>query len=213
MRTMMLAALLVAGCAQKIVVNDGGDRDGGPGNTPPSDSGTGAGGEDAGSVDSGGSFSCFVDPFDPCDDPDEVNGTNNEWSSASAIHSSSAGCQTGDDFEPLDATASSLICNVEPADFYRLTIVPCDTRTMIATLRFTIHDACPSDRYNVAWFSGGGRLDCNDPQDGLTCTVEDGDIVMRRRVNPGNSILSWQFGVESDFEDVRFEYSLNIKLE
>lgn len=230
MRWMLLASLLATGCAQKIVVNDdldgsiGPPRDGGAIDAGVVDSGVpydggdhdpnrDGGPRDGGSVRDGGTEACFVGPFDPCDDPDEAMNTNNEWSSASAIHTTSAGCQTGDDFVPLDASASSVLCNVEPADFYRLTIVPCDTRTMIATLRLTIHDTCPADRYNLAWFSGGGRLDCDDPQDGLMCSVENGELVMRRRVNPGNSVFSWQFAVESDFEDVRFDYTLRITLE
>lgn len=229
----ILGALLLAGCPQTIVVEgrDGGETtqaDAGFADSGVRDVGAQIDGDDAGTRDAGsgrdggpgrdagrdgGADTCFVDPFDACPDPDEAGGANNEWHTASAIHSSSAGCQTGDDFEPLDASARSVLCHVEPADFYRLTIVPCDTRTMIATLRLTVHDTCPDDRYHLAWFSGGGRLDCNDPQDGLTCTRDGEDLVIRRRVDPGNSLLSWQFAVESDFEDVRFEYTLNVTLE
>lgn len=232
MRAHYLVGLLAIGCAQEILVNDRDagplPRDGGPAAVRDAgetvrDAGqtardAGANGRDGGVVardagprDGGETITCIVDPFDPCDDPDEAMRTNNEWSDASAFHTTSVGCQTGDEFEAFDGVQSSRMCQSEPADFYRLTVVPCDTITMRTEIRLSV-DMCPADRWSLAFFRGGGRQDCNDPNDGLTCTEEDGDQVIRFFVPPGNSILSWQVAVESDFQDVLFDYDLSISI-
>lgn len=229
----VVALILLTACPQVVVVEDqdarprdagfrdggiAGARDAGIVDAGRPDSGARDGGvdrdggsdRDAGFVRDAGPDGCFVDPFAVCDDPEEAERRNDDWASASAFHTTSVGCLRGDEFTPFDLTRSSLVCQTDPADFYRLTVVPCDTRTLIAELRMRVLTACPADRSHLAFFSAGGRIDCSDSR--LTCSTVDGEEIIQLRVPPGNSILSWQIAVESDFEDVAFDYELQIIL-
>ncbi len=227
----MLVVALCCSCAQDIQVELG---DSGPGSDASSgvDLGEGAdlgardqswpdasvgdtgsttrrdGGEDA-SVDAG-ALACQVDPFERCEDPDEADRTNNRWVDALPFYTTSVGCIQGDDFSPLDHSQSSVLCQTEPADYYRLTIVGCDTRTIIAEIRMRPLTACHPQLYNFEVLHGGRVLECGDEQFSMECRMEEETQLMLVRIEPARTIFSWQFGITSDLEDVRLDYELSI---
>ncbi len=230
----MLAAAICCSCAQDIQVELGdsgsgpaadlaaadvalGDL-GDPGDSGgPSDAGSNAredGGDDGGvaggeGVDAG-ALACQVDPFERCEDPDEAARTNNRWADALPFYTTSVGCIQGDDFSPLDHSQSSVLCQTEPADYYRLTIVGCDTKTIIAEIRMRPLTECRQELYNFEVLSGGRVLECGDEQFGMECRMEGETQLILVRIEPARTVFSWQFGITSDLDDVRLDYELSI---
>lgn len=217
-RAWLLASLLLlVGCREQIVVQpDGGGTaaDTGTGSNPGQDGGQST--VDAGSAQDGGAReACFVDPFDPCSDPDEAARTNNEWSDASQFTTSSVGCRSGDELTPLAESRQGILCQSEPADYFNLILVPCDTRVLRMQVRLRPLTQCPDDRLALELRAGGGIKACGDTWDGelIECLREGPDRIMRLLINPDLSVQSWYFAVLSDFSDVRFEYDLEVSVQ
>lgn len=167
---------------------------------------------DAEVTDAGGP-ACFVDPFDPCPDPDEATRLNNDWSSATYFNGNhTIGCLTGDQFTGLDLARTTVLCPGEPADWYQLTLVECDTRTMFGEIRMTPHTMCPSDAWTLNLI-GEGSDPCTQPH--VECFDDGADRVMRIRLDaPSHAVVySWYIGVVSAVQDVKLDYTLSVRLQ
>lgn len=193
----------------------GGPPDGGSGDAgAPQDAGgggdTGALADatvDAGSADAG---ACRGDPFAFCDDPEETR-PNNDWPDATRF-GGSVGCISGDDLTELDTTLDGRLCPSDPADFYGLTVVPCDTLTMLFEMRLRPRAACGEDAVDAVFFSGGGRVGCQSDRWMVQCSRDGEDRVVRIQVPPGRTVHSWQLAVESLVPDARVDYELILRL-
>lgn len=224
---LLVLPLALLGCHEQIVVRpDAGGAVSDSGTSGGADTGTGSPDSgrpdaDAGPAPDGGdptdagSAACFVDPFDVCDDPAEVGRTNNEWPDASRFTESSVGCLSGDDLTPLDGHQVGVICHTEPADYFNMTVIPCDTLTMRLQVRLHVGTDCPEDRLALEVRHGGGIIGCGDTFDGQTmeCLRDGDDRIMRILIPPGLSVQSWYFAVLSDYPDVRFDYDLQVTLQ
>lgn len=234
----VLITLGAVGCAQQVVVYpDAADpvRDGGAGDSGAADaallqdSGADAGVEpDLGLADSGvpdtgpasdagppdsGVLACTVDPFAVCNDTYETAQTNDSWTDASR-YSGSCGCIQGDDLTTLDGTQLGKICQTEVGDYHSLTIVPCDTRTLVLQVRLHMLTDCDPSKYELGLLHGGGVRDCGDLMDGepIVCSEDGADRIIQLRIPPDNSVQSWYFAVLSDEPDVQFDYELQVSV-
>jgi len=191
-----------------------GDRSLPPGGDGGSDADAGATADVGPQNDAGPAAECFVSPFDVCSDPAEEMETNNSWPDAFRFNDNmSVGCVVDlDEIRPLDRTASGILCHTEPADYYSLTVVTCDSRTMLAEIRLHLRTDCPESRYDLIFLRGGRVIDCgSDPN--VECSTEGGDRIIRIRVPPDRVVASWQFAVQSESPDVVFQYDLSVTLQ
>lgn len=227
----LLLAPLVGACAQEIIVfpdaavaADAALVDVGPDAV---DSGAGidaaagldARPDDAAGLDGGpGDASepaCTGDRFDPCDDPSEAGDPNDSWSDASRYHSTSVGCIQGDDLSMLQGSRAGVMCPLEDADYYALTVVPCDTLTLRMQVRLRMRDACPAEAYALRLLYGGGERDCGELFDGepIECLEEGADRIIRLVIPPSRTVQSWYFAVLAERPDVTFEYDLEVSVQ
>jgi hypothetical protein len=163
--------------------------------------------EDAGPADAG---ACRGNPFAFCEDPAETR-PNNEWANATRF-GNSVGCISGDDLTELDTTLDGRLCPNDPADFYALTVVPCDTRTLLFEMRLRPSAACGEDAVDAVFFSGGGRVGCQSDRWMVQCSRDGEDRVVRVQVPPGRSVLSWQLAVEALVPDASVDYALILRM-
>lgn len=168
-----------------------------------------AGATDIESLDAGNG--CAADPFNPCEDLNEPMNGNDDWSSGFRFHGTSVGCLSGDTFTGLDTRLDHVICPGEAADYFGLTVVPCDTRTMFMEFRFTPTAECSAD-VAFEFLSGGGVVACDSGRYNIQCSQEGGVQVVRLELEPGNSILSFYFGIRRVADRVRVPYSVALRL-
>jgi len=225
----LFAALLVSACAQQVVVypDAGGGADAAPAldaaradtGAPSADAGQ-VGDPDAGAGDAAladaGEGACYQDPFDTCDDPAEpADDRNDAWVDASRYHTTSVGCIQGDDLSPLMGSQPARMCPLDRADYYALTVVPCDTITMRMEVRLRMAEVCPAERYELALLYGGGLRACGEDFQGspIQCLEEGADRIIRVLLPPDNSVQSWYFAVLTSADDVRFDYTLEVSVQ
>ena len=217
-RAWWLGLALLVGCREQIVVLPDGGGGGGV------DRGAPITGQDAGPRPDAGAehdagprqgAACFVDPFANCSDPAEQSRTNDSWADAASFHTTSVGCIRGDELTTLAGDQLGILCQTEPADYFALTVVPCDTRTLRMQVRLHPLTECPGAEYALALLFGGGLRACGDTFDGqrIECSEEGPDRIIRLLIPPGNTVQPWYFGVVSDHPDVRFEYALEASIQ
>lgn len=219
--------LLAGACAQEIVVDardaapgdrtDGGAAVADSGSTGGGDAGAAdaapadAGGADAGGADAeapdSGALACLADPFDPCDDPAEVDDTDNEWIDARYVNRQTVGCLNGDEFTPLDVTIDGKVCPNDPADWYQQLMVCCDTRTMIAEIRLKATTQCDPQAFALRL---SDRMCTGDPN--TRCSEENGEQVIEALIPPCGVVFGWHFAVEKLRQDVELDYQLRFIL-
>ena len=154
-----------------------------------------------------------------CTDPDEGTGMNgnNTWADAVFFDTNhTIGCASGggDTVTPFDHTHSGILCPGDPADYYLVTIICCDTRTMNAEIRLHPTTACDPSDFALVFYGDSGRVDCAnpDPDAGIACTNDMGDTVIRAQIPPCNVVFEWEFGIEAKNPNVSLDLSYDIRM-
>jgi hypothetical protein len=125
----------------------------GPPNAPQPDAGTSPGTGDSGGPDEGedvpGARACVVDkPTTRCEDP-ETKINNDSMSGVRLNEGRNSGCPTADNLVTVDEVYSGVLCHSEPADWFRLGLVHCNTRTFYVKVSLTPTEACDEDMFHL----------------------------------------------------------------
>lgn len=183
------------------------DAEPGPDALPGSDRGADdAGRADATAPDASTALACHVDRFSSCADPDEAARQNNSPSDSFYQNGFTVGCASSDNFVAGTLNISSRICHTEPADWFEVTFVPCDSLTMLVRVRLETITACESDAFELQVASRR----CGSA--GVRCTDNGAVKIVEFAIPPGNSVGFFDFGVVRVAEDVAADYRLTYEL-
>lgn len=163
---------------------------------------------DARPPDAGGALACHVDRFSSCADPDEAVRTNNTPSDSFYQPMFSVGCASDDNFVPGLLRIDSRICHTEPADWFEVTYVPCDTVTMRVRVELILDTPCEADAFALQ--VSNRPCDGSDPN--VRCTQSGSRHTVEFLLPPSNSVGSIDFGVVRASEDVAADYQLTYEL-
>lgn len=184
---------------------DASTSDGGAADAAALDGGTG---RDAAAPDASMGLACHVDRFSSCADADEAVRTNNDPGDSFHQNGFTVGCASDDDFVPGTLTLSSRVCHTEPADWFEVTYVPCDTLTMRARVTLTIDTPCDADAFELRV----SNRPCDNSSADVRCTRNGLVQTIEYLLPPGNSVGSIDFGVVRISEDVAADYHLTYEL-
>lgn len=163
---------------------------------------------DAAAPDAGGALACHVDRFSSCADPDEAVRTNNEPSDSFYQQSFSVGCASSDNFVPGLLRIDSRICHSEPADWFEVTYVPCETLTMRVRVDLIIDTPCEPGAFALQV----SNRPCDGSNPDVRCTQVGNTYSVEFLLPPSNSVGSIDFGVIRVSDDVAADYLLTYEL-
>jgi len=154
---------------------------------------------------------CIVDPFAVCVDNDESARSNDVRTDAFPLQSTTAGCPAADNFVGADLARAGVMCALEPADWYLINLVGCDTRTYVLDAIVDFTPACFAEDFNLAvvGYPGGLPADpCTDPR--VQCETSLGHRRMQLLIEPNNSSFFVYFGLEKVGANLGFSYDFRV---
>lgn len=163
-----------------------------------------AGGEDALDAATEGP-ACVVDKFlASC--PDDFAEPNESSVAGYPLNDNSTiGCPTGDEFKTLSETHTTWLCTNETADWYKAIVYPCDSYSFVIEARVTPKTECSRD----LWEAGPRNYECSEQN--ISCAWEGETYIVRRIIEPGNSGLSYYFGLEKTTESLGSDEGLQLE--
>lgn len=154
---------------------------------------------------------CIVDPFAVCVDNDESARSNDVRTDAFPLQASTAGCPSADNFVGADLARAGVMCALEPADWYLINLVGCDTRTFVLEAIVDFTPACFAEDLNltVVGYPGGLPADpCTDPR--VQCETSLGRRRMQLLIEPNSSSFFMYFGIEKVGANLGFGYDFRV---
>lgn len=160
---------------------------------------------------------CLADPFESTCDDDSAE-PNDEWRDAETIVGSRAGCPTAADrLVDFDVTLSPTLCAHDRGDWFKWTVVACETRSFIVEMTFTPQQACDPAIYDILIRGTRSEPDCDHPD--WNCeALDDGGFRISYLVDPSSADVLQQhyLGVvpaEVDLNDSpEFDYELRVRI-